>query len=193
MGTGSLSISATTASVLAGAAGGFVGGLVASGGDLRAGITGAFVAGSAGFIGASSAFSNLGELTIAHGVVGGVASKANGGSFKSGFISSAFTKSVSGRIAALTENYPIAGGIAASAVGGTASELSGGKFTNGARTMAFMHLFREAPGFYKRTVGYDLNAGPGGASVEKGPLGTPVSAANNIGTQDTWRFDSNGQ
>ena len=45
MGTGSLSISATTASVLAGAAGGFAGGLVASGGDLRAGITGAFVGG----------------------------------------------------------------------------------------------------------------------------------------------------
>ena len=59
--------------------------------------------------------------------------------------------------------------------------------------MAFLHLFKETPGFYKRTVGYDLDAGPGGASVEKGPLGMPVSGANNIGTQDTWRFDSNGQ
>jgi len=59
--------------------------------------------------------------------------------------------------------------------------------------MAFLHLFKETPGFYKRTVGYDLDAGPGGPSVEKGPLGMPVSGAHNIGTQDTWRFDSNGQ
>ena len=76
---------------------------------------------------------------------------------------------------------------------GTASQLSGGKFANGARTMAFMHLFKEAPGFYKRTVGYDLDAGPGGASVEKGLRGMPIQGANNIGTQGRWVYDSNGQ
>ena len=51
---------------------------------------------------------------------------------------------LSGRIAALAEDSPIAGGIAASAVGGTASELSGGKFANGARTSGFQYLFNEA-------------------------------------------------
>ncbi len=74
-----------------------------------------------------------------------------------------------------------AGGV----VGGTAAVLGGGRFANGARTMAFMHLFKEAHTLYKDKVGYDLDAGPGGAAVGKDPIsGPPVQGANNIGTQD---------
>ena len=89
----------------------------------------------------SSSFGDVGTVTArrvaAHGVVGGVASRANGGSFKSGFISSAFTKSVSGRISALSKHNAIAGGMAASIVGGTASELSGGKLQMGLGQLVF--------------------------------------------------------
>ena len=110
--------------------------------------------GAAGFVGASSAFGTVGTTTpgrvVAHGVVGGAASEVSGGSFKSGFASSAFTKSVSSRIEGMTENNPLAGGIAASVVGGTASVLSGDKFSNAAMTTDFQYLFNEMSDIWNR-------------------------------------------
>ena len=110
--------------------------------------------GAAGFVGASSAFGTVGTTTpgrvVAHGVVGGAASEVSGGSFKSGFVSSAFTKSVSSRIEGMTENNPLAGGIAASVVGGTPSVLSGGKFSNAAMTFGFLRLFGEVANYAGR-------------------------------------------
>lgn len=59
--------------------------------------------------------------------------------------------------------------------------------------MAFMHLFKEMPGIYKRIVGYELDASPGAAAVQKTDFSPPVKGANNIGTQGGWVYDSNGQ
>jgi len=141
-------ISATTGAVLAGAAGGFVGGLVASGGDIKSAALLGVTGGASGFIGASRAFGTVGKITarriVAHGVVGGARSAAQSGSFKSGFISSAFTKSFSNVIENITDKNVFAGGIAAAVVGGTASKLTGGKFQNAALTTGFQYLFNEA-------------------------------------------------
>ncbi|MET0102946.1 MAG: RHS repeat-associated core domain-containing protein, partial [Sedimenticola sp.] len=143
---GHLVYAATSSAVAAGAAGGFAGGLIGSGGDLKAGVIGGITGGLAGYIG-SSAFDSIKGITakrvVAHGVVGGVASEAQGGKFIHGFVSSGFTKSVSGHIQSLTNSDPLAGGIAAAVVGGTASELAGGKFANGAMTSSFQYLFNQ--------------------------------------------------
>ena len=141
-------VSAATGAVLAGAAGGFAGGLVASGGDLRSAIIGGITGGAAGFIGSSRAFGAVGRITArrvaAHGIVGGARAEAQGGSFKSGFVSSAFTKSVSNVIERAADANPLAGGVAAAVVGGTASRLTGGKFQNAALTTAFQYLYNQA-------------------------------------------------
>ena len=139
---------------LAGAAGGFAGGLVASGGDLKSALIGGLTGGLAGFIGASPVFGSVGKVTvervIAHGVVGGVSNELRGGKFIKGFLSSAFTKAVSDPIQALTSNNPVSGGIAAAVVGGTVSKLSGGRFANGAMTAAFQYLFNHTVATGKR-------------------------------------------
>jgi RHS repeat-associated protein len=149
----------TTAKVVAGAAGGFVGGLVASGGDLRAAAVGGITGGAAGFIGASSAFNggptifgNTAKRVVAHGVVGGASAEAQGGKFGQGFVSGAFNKAVASPIQNNFQGNPIGGGIASAIVGGTASVLSGGKFANAARTSAFAYLFNEASGTLQRAA-----------------------------------------
>lgn len=73
--------------------------------------------------------------------------------------------------------------MAAAVVGGTASELSGGKFANGARSAAFLYTLRELPSLYEEAVGYELDGGPGGSAVQKGPTSDPVKGANNWGKQ----------
>ena len=149
---------ATGASVFGGAVAGFAGGLISSGGDLKAGLIGAITGGAAGFIG-SSAFGapgvNAGRV-LGHGVVGGVSSKLQGGKFINGFMSSAFTKTVSGRIhgaiGSATPLQRLQGAIAAAAVGGTASRLGGGNFANGAQTSAFQYLLNEVKEVFTRGV-----------------------------------------
>ncbi|WP_196764408.1 hypothetical protein, partial [Pseudoalteromonas luteoviolacea] len=79
-----------------------------------------------------------------HAVVGGVSSVLSGGKFGHGFISAGFTKMAMGNAGFNLNNraWPaIAGRTAIAAiVGGTASALTGGKFSNGARTAAMMHV-----------------------------------------------------
>jgi hypothetical protein len=65
-------------------------------------------------------------------MVGGAVARINGGQFAQGFISGAFTKSVTNFI-----NNPVSAAI----VGGTASELVGGKFANGAISAAFGYVY----------------------------------------------------
>jgi|GEM_PF-1061257 len=72
------------------------------------------------------------ERIVAHGLVGGTVARINGGQFAEGFISGAFTKSVSSFI-----SNPVT----AAVVGGTASELVGGKFANGALSGAFGYAY----------------------------------------------------
>ena len=90
-----------------------------------------------------------------HAVVGGISSVASGGKFGHGFISAGFTKMAMGNAGFNMSNRDwsaIAGRTAVAAViGGTASALTGGKFANGAKTAAMMHLLNaEAPSAWER-------------------------------------------
>ncbi|WP_125564710.1 RHS repeat-associated core domain-containing protein [Pseudoalteromonas rubra] len=79
-----------------------------------------------------------------HALVGGVTSVLSGGKFGHGFIAAGFTKMAMGNAGFNMNNRAwtaIAGRTAVAAiVGGTASAITGGKFSNGARTAAMMHL-----------------------------------------------------
>ncbi|WP_237113872.1 tlde1 domain-containing protein [Pseudoalteromonas rubra] len=79
-----------------------------------------------------------------HALVGGVSSVLSGGKFGHGFIAAGFTKMAMGNAGFNMNNREwsaIAGRTAVAAiVGGTASAITGGKFSNGARTAAMMHL-----------------------------------------------------
>ncbi|MBV7330176.1 RHS repeat-associated core domain-containing protein [Chloroflexi bacterium TSY] len=134
--------------ILAGAAGGFAGGFVASGGDVNAAFIGGLSGAAFAFVGGSTIFGEIGaigpERVIAHGVVGGITNEAQGGKFATGFITSAFSKSAAGEIQGLSGGDPIKGALISAVVGGTVSRLSGGKFANGALTSAYGYLFNQA-------------------------------------------------
>ena len=94
-------------------------------------------------------FSDLGvgqqlQWAGTHAMVGGISSVASGGKFGHGFISAGFTKLAMGNAGFNMNNRKwsaIAGRTTVAAViGGTASTLTGGKFANGAKTAAMMHL-----------------------------------------------------
>ena len=138
--------------VVGAAAGGFVGGYIATG-TLRGAAIGAVTA--VAFYGVGTGFERLARAgnwgagsryfgkVVAHGTVGGISSRAQGGSFADGFRSAGFTQFASPVVGT------VPGGVvgrtaAAAVVGGTASRLGGGKFTNGAQTGAFSRLFSEA-------------------------------------------------
>ena len=147
---------ATASAMVGGAVGDFTGALIASGGDIKAAIISGLTGGAAGFIGSSATFSSLGSRIAAHGVVGGISSKLQGGRFINGFVSSAFTKAVSGpihsKIGAETPLQKMAGAMTAGAIGGTASRLGGGSFANGAQTSAFQYLFNEVSEVFTRAI-----------------------------------------
>ncbi len=71
---------------------------------------------------------------FASGLIGGLASKAQGGNFGHGFWSAGLGAAIGGRIK-LGNAY--ANVIVSAVVGGTISKLTGGKFSNGAQTWAF--------------------------------------------------------
>ncbi len=79
---------------------------------------------------------------LAHGVIGGVASVARGGEFKSGFLASSFG-SLAGSAAAGLELKGAPAIAFASVSGGVGAELGGGKFKNGAVSGAFSALAAE--------------------------------------------------
>jgi RHS repeat-associated protein len=121
------------------------------------GVTAAISAGLLHPLGDAAAnAANFGEkaaLTTAHvaghGLVGGAANAAQGGSFKEGFLSAAagallfdipsvreVMQSGNMSLVAIAARTAVAG-----VVGGTVSVIGGGKFGNGAWTVAFQHLF----------------------------------------------------
>ena len=133
-----------------GVASGFVSGGISTGsirGAINGAITGGFSARLAytvghGGVNNSSLFEGSFKTAVAHGVSQGALTRIQGGSFKSGFLggsigsySSTFMNKESG-----WTNITKRTAIAATA-GGIASELGGGKFANGARSAAFVHLF----------------------------------------------------
>ncbi|MBN1009188.1 RHS repeat domain-containing protein [Amphritea pacifica] len=93
---------------------------------------------------------------IGNGVVGGVMSKIQGGTFKDGFIASAFAaslKNVNKDIwGTKLENRPYRV-LTAAAIGGTASVLGGGKFSNGAASAAFTQMFNAENSYNEQTEG----------------------------------------
>ncbi|HHS93606.1 MAG TPA: hypothetical protein ENK82_09695 [Campylobacterales bacterium] len=97
------------------------------------------------------------ELAVAksmmHGLTRGVISMAQGGTFKSGF-ASGFTSSA---FSVGTKGYGGFVGRTAimSVVGGTASKLGGGKFSNGAVSGAFVHMFNSEAGGHGAKRKYD--------------------------------------
>lgn len=133
------------------AAGGFAAGMVTSGGDLRAGLIGAATA--MAFYGVGSAAQNLSKSgvlsaqtlqvakVVAHGMVGGVSSAAQGGNFARGFLSAGVSAALAGDIEKFAHGSNAVGVVASAIVGGTVSEIGGGKFANGAVTAAFAYSF----------------------------------------------------
>ncbi len=124
--------------------------MIASGGDLPTGFIGALTAGAfAGLHGWQPNGFSLGKV-FAHGMVGGVSTKLQGGKFGAGFLSAGFTQALS-----QTPFFDKVGGdpttgvgrvknaAAAAVVGGTASVIGGGKFSNGAVTGAFSRMFND--------------------------------------------------
>jgi len=79
---------------------------------------------------------------IAHDLVQGAISQISGGNFQDGFVGG-FIGSVAGSSMSTGGDWSdIAGRTAiAATAGGIAAELGGGKFSNGARSAAFVHLF----------------------------------------------------
>lgn len=120
------------ASVVPGAQGfigGFLSGLVSSGGDLKSAFIGGFSA--VAFVGLNSDVFSVSRL-LGNGLTGGIVSAAGGGRFKDGFLGSAVSFG-------LGFVLPIRNVFTAAIIGGTASVIGGGKFKNGAATAAFAY------------------------------------------------------
>ncbi|MDZ4077077.1 FG-GAP-like repeat-containing protein [Hydrocarboniphaga sp.] len=134
------------------AAFGFAGGMVASGGDLRAGLLGAVSA--AAFygigqspIGKNASWGKWGTLMakgLAHGAVGGISTEIQGGNFAKGFLSTGTAAFLAPGIDLAADGNFAIGVIASAIVGGTVSEIGGGKFSNGAITSAFSYALNQA-------------------------------------------------
>lgn len=125
---------------------GFAQGFVSSGGDLQSGLIGA-VTGQAFAIVGGLDFTAFGELAfaakaVAHGVVGGISSVAQGGDFLSGF-AAAGTAQFLGGSKFVSRLSPVSQGIARAVAGGAAAVVGGGKFMNGAVTAAFAYVASE--------------------------------------------------
>lgn len=87
-------------------------------------------------------FEKLATKIAVHGAIQGGMTELQGGQFRHGLVSGAFSAAASPFIAEkVGESYRV---IAASVAGGTASSLSGGKFGNGAVSGAFVYLFNQA-------------------------------------------------
>lgn len=117
------------------------------GGTVQSALMGAFS--GVMFYGVGSATAGNPVLNVvAHGVVGGVLSVMNGGSFTSGFLSNALsalvTPYISSKVALIKDNQALqncVGAAAAALIGGVTSVLGGGKFENGAISAAYGYLF----------------------------------------------------
>lgn len=135
----SAGLSGTSLSIANGAASGFAGSYVGSGGNLRAAVAGGLTGGAFGYVGSLGL---AGAQAIgAHAAVGCLSASISGGDCQSGALSAGF-----GKLATINMPGFVSGNRAfemayVSVAGGTASVLGGGKFANGAQTAAFGYLF----------------------------------------------------
>lgn len=160
--------------------GGFLSGMVSSGGDLQTAVISAITAQAFDFAGANIT-DKVGKIA-AHGFIGGVSARAMGGDFKAGFLAAGFTAGVSSSSlgkSVFTNSSALTGKLqnafAAAIIGGTASVIGGGKFANGAVTGAFSRMFGEAA------------ASPGGESKNNATTAR-VIADESFGTADEAAF-----
>jgi hypothetical protein len=107
---------------------------------------------------------------IAHGITRGAINVAQGGNFKSGFMSAFASKTLGGLNLGLKEGAEKL--VFSTLVGGTASKISGGKFANGAVSAAVVYLFNDSTGdknqVEKYTLGIHTNATEEGMSPIRG-------------------------
>lgn len=109
------------------------------------GALGGYVFGSIGQVG----FENLAAKAFAHGIGGGILSRAQGENFGVGFVAAFATAGSSKSIREMggTDLWgTVQRTMAAAVVGGTAAVIGGGKFRNGAVTGAFSWLFNSERG-----------------------------------------------
>lgn len=92
-------------------------------GSLKGALIGAFTAGIGG-----------GQGFFTAGLIGGLASRAQGGNFGHGFWSAGIGALVGGKIRTGNAYMNV---VVSAVIGGTVSKLTGGKFANGAQTWAF--------------------------------------------------------
>ena len=169
-------------------AAGFVSGLVASGGDLKAGLINALTAGAFEWVGGVEWATQFGDVAfaakaVAHGVVGGVSSLAQGGGFLGGFAAGGVAQFVGGgRWARRLDRT--GQGVVRIVAGGLASLAGGGKFKNGAMTAAYAYAFNELRHRFVNPTGKGVRGcdeqGCGGYNASRGSRshrGTDYSAA----------------
>lgn len=131
-----------TSGVIAGASGGFAGTLVATGGDVKAAAQSGLTGGIFGGVGV--AFDGGGFANYAgHGVAGCVSAALGGGDCARGAVAQVFSKFVTVETRGMgLDRYTRS--VIATVAGGAASVMTGGKFSDGARTAAMGYLFNEA-------------------------------------------------
>ncbi len=168
-----------------GAVGAVVGGVLAG---IPGGVTSALTKG----IGQSAAKAAAAVVhSAAHGVAGGLMSMAMGGTFQDGFIGSAIGAGMSyvtGGLSPALESMQGAAGFAARTAvatisGGLGSMLAGGKFSDGAFSAAFFHIFNHESTkvLNKKAVGHVpafLTVGEGGKSGGMFALAAATYAKN---------------
>ncbi|MCR9053268.1 MAG: FG-GAP-like repeat-containing protein [Phaeodactylibacter xiamenensis] len=94
---------------------------------------------------------NVAQKSIAHGVVQGAATEAQGGKFEHGFLSGSFSSA--SQIGITYIDDPIVRVASSAVVGGTSAELGGGKFSNGAISGAFVSLYNEEGNLWEKWTG----------------------------------------
>ncbi|OJA03347.1 hypothetical protein BGC33_03170, partial [Bathymodiolus thermophilus thioautotrophic gill symbiont] len=123
---------------------------------------------------------------IAHGLAQGAISQISGGNFQDGFVGG-FIGSVAGSSMGEGGDWSdIAGRTAiAATAGGITAELGGGKFSNGARSAAFVHLFNHEGGNISKALGLvggivqDRMGDSFGAGFLAGSLGSYLGSLGN--------------
>jgi len=110
-------------------------------------------------------FAEVTKKVLSHGAIGGIASYANGGKFRDGFVGAAVSQaSFKGLESAGFEFYAnpqgwdyVYNGAAASLVGGLASRAAGGSFEAGAKAALYGRLFNEMSSAAWHKIGREIS------------------------------------
>jgi RHS repeat-associated protein len=199
----------TIAAAIGGAAGGFMTGLIASGGDLKAAFQGALSGGVFGGVGGHFAAGTTASY-VGHATAGCLTSVAGGGKCGSGMVSALFGKYTTNWIGDNTNiQSDLAKGVATTVAGGVGSVIAGGKFESGAVTGAFGYMYNYCsngvcttkleqtlydwmPGYKAGTLVYNQTMGDGSwtgweivdaASLGVGLAGKGISAGLDAGSK----------